>query len=225
MKILLVEDDEMLRNVLKIQLETLCFLVDTSADGESGSYLGRTNEYDLIILDGILPKRHGRQVCEEIRRAGKPTPILLLSMQSEIENKVSALNTGADDYLTKPFSSEELTARVRALLRRPKQIVGEILQCQDITLNTKRQTVMHGTQEVKLTKKEFMLLEHLMRNKGTVVSRGELLEHVWDSNVNVFSNSLETHILSLRKKLETKPASKLIFTLSGRGYKIDDQKT
>ncbi len=223
MKIFLVDDDETLRTSLKMRLEAACFSVDTAADGEQGSFMARTNEYDLIVLDGVMPKMTGWEACKAIREAGKTTPILMLSVQSEIQDKVGALNLGADDYLTKPFSFDEFLARVRALLRRPLGIVSEVLQCSDLTLDVHKQRVTRGKEDVRLTRKEFMLLEYLLRHKGGVVSRGDLLEHIWDSSVDVFSNTIESHILSLRKKIDVGKKTKLIYTVSGRGYKIDER--
>jgi two-component system copper resistance phosphate regulon response regulator CusR len=223
MKILIVEDDASVRNALKKALEAECFAVDVAEDGEKGSFLARTNTYDMVILDYLLPKKNGRQICEEIRKAEKNMPVLLLSVQSEVEDKVTALNLGADDYLTKPFSYDELMARVRALLRRPAQLKSEVLTFDDLSLDIRGQKVTRGRQEVYLTRKEFMLLEYLLRNQGSVVSRAMLIDHVWDSSIDTFSNTIESHILSLRKKIE-KPKRKIIQTVPGRGYKIDNHR-
>lgn len=223
MRILIVEDDELVRTALKQALEAQCFAVDVATDGERGSFMGRTNAYDLVILDNMLPKRRGEQICEDIRKAGKTMPILLLSVQSEVKDKVAALNVGADDYLAKPFSHDELIARVRALMRRPTPIAEEILQFDDISLDVRSQKVMRGKQEIYLTRKEFMLLEYLLRNQGNVVSRSMLIDHVWDSSIDPFSNTIESHILSLRKKIERK-RKKIIQTVPGRGYKIDTHR-
>ena len=221
MRILLVEDSKEIINFLKPSLEAELFAVDVAEDGEKGSFLGRTNDYDLIILDIILPKKGGLEVCREIREKGKTAPIIVLSVKTETVTKIELLNAGADDYLIKPFSLEELLARIRALLRRPKQIEGDILELDDLTLDTKRCTVKRGKREAHLTRKEFMLLEYLLRNKGIVLSRGMIMEHVWDMNVDPFSNTIESHILSLRHKIDFSGKKKLIHTVSGRGYKLD----
>jgi DNA-binding response OmpR family regulator len=146
---------------------------------------------------------------------------LVLSVKSETVKKVDLLNAGADDYLTKPFALEELLARVRALLRRPPEIEGDVLQVGDVSLDTKRFLVKRGKREVALTRKEFMLLHYLMRNQGVVLSRGMILEHVWDMSIDIFSNTIESHILSLRKKLHDTGGHRLIKTVPSRGYKIE----
>jgi DNA-binding response OmpR family regulator len=222
MRILIIEDSKEITNFLKLSLEGEQFVVDVAEDGEKGSFWARTNDYDLIILDNILPKKTGLEVCEEIRKSGKTMPIIVLSVRSETLTKIQLLNAGADDYLIKPFSFEELLARIRALLRRPKVIESEILQVDDLTLDTKKCLVKRGKkEEIYLTRKEFMLLEYLLKNSGSVLSRGMIMEHVWDMNVDPFSNTIESHILSLRRKIDIPGKKKLIHTVSGRGYKID----
>lgn len=221
MRILIVEDEEGIAAFLKAGLESEYFAVDVAEDGEQGSYLARTNDYDIIVLDNMLPKKTGSEVCEEIRRDGKNTPIIMLSAVSELGVKVELLNKGADDYLTKPFSLEELIARIRALLRRPKAVSSEILQIDDLVMDTKRHVTKRGDKEIYLTRKEFMLLELLMKKGGSVVSRGAIMEHVWDMNVDPFSNTIESHILNIRKKISVRGKSELISTLPGIGYKID----
>lgn len=224
MRLLIVEDEVEILNFLKKSLESECYVVDTAKDGERGSYLARTNEYDLIILDNIMPKKTGLEVCEDIRKDGKNTPILILSVKSEITTKVDLFNAGADDYLTKPFSVDELLARIKALLRRPKQIESEVLQINDLTLDVSKHEVMRGGQEINLTRKEFMLLKYMMKNQGTVLSRSMIMEHVWDMSVDPFSNTIESHIVSLRKKVDLPGKKKLIRTVAGRGYRIEDVK-
>ena len=221
MRILVIEDDTKLQSFIKESLEAELYAVDAASDGETGSYLARTNDYDLIILDLMLPEKDGHEVCEEIRSEGKTMPILVLSAQSDTAHKTNLLNSGADDYLTKPFALTELTARVRALLRRPTAIVGDVLTIGGIVLDTKKSTVHKGDEEIKLSRKEFMLLRYLMQNEGTVLTRGMMLEHVWDMSVDIFSNTIEAHILSLRKKLgDTDKGNQLIQTVPGRGYKM-----
>lgn len=221
MKLLIIEDDSSIRNVLRMSFEASCFAVDTAEDGEQGSYMARTNYYDLIILDNVLPKKLGKKVCQEIREAGKTTPIILLSMKSDVLEKVAVLDAGADDYITKPFSFEELLARIRALTRRPQKISENVFRIKDIELNADRHTVSKSGSEVELTKKEFALLEYLLKNKEKVLTRGQILEHVWDINADPFSNTIESHIVNLRKKIgDTR--KNIIKNLPGRGYKITE---
>ncbi len=222
MKILVVEDEDGIAALLKAGLESEYFVVDIAEDGEKGSYLGRTNEYDMIILDNMLPKRSGAEVCEDIRKLGITTPIIMLSARAEMGIKVELLNKGADDYLIKPFSLEELIARIRALLRRPSTFSSEILQIDDLVMDTKKHITHRGSKEVYLTKKEFMFLELLLKRKGTVVSRGTIIEHVWDMNIDPLSNTIESHILNVRKKITAHGEKQLIQTIPGVGYKIDD---
>ena len=224
MRILIVEDEVEILNFLKKSLENECYVVDAAKDGEKGSYLARTNHYDLIILDNIMPKKTGLEVCEDIRKEGKNTPILILSVKSEVTTKVDLFNAGADDYLTKPFSVDELIARIKALLRRPKQLQSEIFQVNDLTLDAGKHEVVRGGEEINLTRKEFVLLKYMMKNQGTVLSRSMFMEHVWDMTVDPFSNTIESHIMSLRKKIDSAGKKKLIKTVAGRGYKIEDAR-
>ena len=220
MRLLIVEDNKDVSDFLKVSLKNECFAVDVASDGEKGCFLALTNDYDLILLDYVLPKKDGRQVCEEIRNAGKTVPILVLSVRSEVATKADILNIGADDYLTKPYSFEELLARIKALLRRPKQIESEVLRIDDLILDTKKHLVKRGKKEIYLTHKQFMLLEYLMKNQGMVLSRGMIMEHVWDMEGDLFSNTIETHISALRRKIKSPQKRKLIQTVPGRGYKI-----
>lgn len=200
MRILIVEDDKKIRDFLKKSLEAQCYAVDIAVDGEEGSLLAKINQYNLIILDNVMPKKSGLDLCNNLRSEGFNVPILLLSVQTGTEMKVAALNSGADDYLTKPFSLAELLARVRALLRRPLQIEQEVMTYKDLLVDTKKHLITRNGEELTLTRKEFMLLVYLMQNQGTVLSRGMIMEHVWDMNADPFSNTIETHIASLRKK-------------------------
>ena len=220
MRILVVDDEPEICTLLRLALTQHSFSVDLAEDGEKASYLGRTNDYDVIILDNILPKKMGLQVCREIRAAGKTVPILVLSAMPESATKVALLDAGADDYLSKPFSMDELLARVRALSRRPKQIAAEVLTFADLILNTKAHTVYRAKREVHLTPKEFMLLEYLLRNKGAVLPRSMILEHVWNMDTDPFSNTIESHILSLRRKIDPDGKKSIIHTVPGVGYKI-----
>ena len=221
MRALVVDDEQDLREMLAENLRRERFAVDTAGDGTEGSYLARTNEYDVIILDNMLPEKSGISVCSDVRRTGRVVPIIMLSVLTDSWRKVELLNAGADDYLSKPYSFDELMARVRALLRRPKELLGEVLTIDTLSVDTKRQIVSRNETRVHLTRKEFMLLEYLMRHQGAVLSRGMILEHVWDMMSDPFSNTIESHIRGLRKKLHLPGERPLIHTVSGRGYKID----
>lgn len=220
MRILVIEDDKDIGEFLEASLKSELYSVDLANDGETGSFMARTNEYDLIILDYALPKKDGKEVCKEIREAGKSVPIIMLTVQSELPDKIEMLNLGADDYMTKPFSFDELLARSRAVMRRPKQIQSDVLQLDDLKVDSIRYRVYRGEREIVLTRKEFQLLEYLLRNRENVVSRGMIMEHVWDKHGDIFSNTIETHILNLRKKIEDAGKRRLIHTVPGRGYRV-----
>lgn len=219
MKILIIEDDISIRNVLRVGLESKSHSIDTAENGEEGSYLARTNEYDVILLDNVLPKKQGAQVCKEIRTAGIYTPILMLSVKSEIMEKVDLLNTGVDDYMTKPFSFEELVARINTLSRRGGKIEEKILTIGKIEIDRTRQIVKRNGREIYLTRKEYSILEYLSKNKNSIISRTQISEHVWNMDLDPFSNTLETHILNLRKKLKDTSKS-IIQSIPGRGYRL-----
>lgn len=219
MRLLIIEDDISVRNVLRLGLESESYTVDEAENGEQGSYLARVNQYDLIILDNVLPKKLGKEVISEIRQAGLNTPVILLSAKSDINSKVELLNLGADDYLTKPFSFEELKARISSILRRPSKIEDVVLKIGKIYLNVDTHEVRNGQKKLYLTRKEFQMLELLMKNSGRVLSRSIIMEKVWDINADPFSNTLEAHIRNLRKKLGD-TQKRLIRNIPGRGYKL-----
>jgi DNA-binding response OmpR family regulator len=221
MKILIVEDEIDIRAYLKRNLEAECFVVDTAEDGATGLLMAKTNNYDLIILDNLLPKKLGKEVCQELRALGRALPILMLSVRSDVSTKVDLLNAGADDYLIKPFSFDELLARVHALFRRPQVVLGNVINLGDIVLDSLRHRVTRAGATVVLTRKELMLLEYFMRNPGTVLSRGMIMEHVWDMHADPFSNTIESHVLSLRKKMDVRGTQKCILTIPGRGYRFE----
>lgn len=221
MRILLIEDEKEIIDFLKPALEEECFAVDIANDGEKGSFLAITNDYDIIILDLNLPKKHGLEICKEVRKSGKNTPIIVLSVKSEIPTKVELLDAGADDFLTKPYSFDELLGRMKAILRRPSKVEGEILKTDDLILDLKKQTVKRGGEDIYLTRKEFAFLEYLVRNKGNVMSRAMIMEHVWDMNADPFSNTIESHVMNIRRKIDIPGKKKLIQTIPGRGYKIN----
>ena len=218
MKILIIEDNEDIVDSLKSSLEEECFVVDVARDGEEGSSLARKNNYNLIILDYMLPKKDGRQICQEIREKKKDVYIIIMSVKSEITTKVDFFEMGADDYIIKPFSFAEMLARIKAILRRPHGIQSQIIELRDFVLDTKNHLVKKDNKDIYLTRKESMILETLAKNKGSVVSRTLIFEEVWDSNADFFSNAIEMHIRNLRKKMGD---NNLIKTFPGRGYMID----
>lgn len=222
MKILIIEDDKEVLDYLKNSFINISHTVDTATNGADGSYMARTNGYDAIILDYSLPEKSGYTVCTEIRSAGSSSPIIFLSMNHSTQHKISCLEAGADDYVTKPFAFEELHARIKALQRRPQKIESPLLFCGNITLDTKKQMAYLNAVPVRLTRIEYDLLEYLLRNKGMVLSRGIIMEHVWNAESDPFSNTVESHITNLRKKIITPGNEGMIRNIPGRGYIIDE---
>lgn len=222
MKILLVEDDVDVVQSLLPALKEAGYIIDTASDGESACAYAQSHECDLIILDYNLPKLNGREVIKNIRENDIDVPIIMTTVHHELKDKVDLLNLGADDYLAKPFALAELLARIKALLRRPKKWEGNLLKICDLELNPDNFSVTKNGARVTLSTKEFSLLEYLLRHKGRVLSRQTIMEHVWDENADPFSNTIETHIRNLRKKLEA-DGRRFIFTVSNRGYKIDEE--
>lgn len=222
MRILIADDEPSVRILLQETLKNEGFAVDTADDGEHALSLARTNDYDVIVLDNRMPRRTGLEVVRTLRDEDNATPILMLSVLDDVRQKADLLNLGADDYLVKPYSHEELVARIRALLRRAKTLTHDTLTADDLVLDVKRHTAHRSNNELTLTNKEFTLLEYLMRNAGSVLTRGMIMEHVWDMNIDPFSNTIESHVASLRKKIEPPGAKKLIHTINGRGYKFED---
>jgi len=221
MRLLLIEDEKDIAEFVKSNLETEFYTVDVAFDGERGSFLARTNEYDLIICDYVLPKQNGPEVVKEIREDKKHVPIIMLTVKSEIEDKMNLFNLGVDDYLTKPFLFEELLAHIKAVLRRPPQRENQILKIDDLLVDSDRHLVKRGRQVINLTRKELSLLEYLLKNRGRVISRIVIMEHVWDANADPFSNTIESHVANLRRKINLPGKKELIHTISGRGYKAD----
>lgn len=221
MRVLIVEDDVDTRDFLKRAFEAECHTVDATADGERGLLLGRMNAYDIIVLDQILPKKSGLEICRELRAAGNATPIIVTTVRSAIDQKVEMLNTGADDFLSKPYALDELKARMRAITRRPTHIDFSTYTVADLSLNSATQKITRGKREIHLTRKEFSILEYLMKHKGAIISRGTIMEYVWNKEDDPFSNTIESHILNLRRKIEIRGRPKLIHNVPGRGYKIE----
>ena len=219
MRILVVEDEHKIASSIKKGLEQEAFAVDLAFSGNDGYDLASSENYDLIILDVMLPEMSGIQICQKLREANIHTPILMLTARGQVSDKVEGLNSGADDYLTKPFAFEELLARVKALSRRPKSSTGSIYQVDDLSLNTISYEVKRGSAKINLSSKEFSLLEYLMRNAGQVVSKDQIIEHVWDYDSDVLPNTVEVFVGYLRNKIG-KPD--LIYTVRGFGYKIGE---
>jgi DNA-binding response OmpR family regulator len=222
MKILIIEDNEKLASGIKRGLEQEGFAADYVLDGESGERRIEfgMHDYDLVILDIMLPKKDGITVCKDWRQANITIPVLMLTAKDTTEDKIIGLDSGADDYLIKPFSFDELTARVRALLRRPKEALPTELKIKDIILNTATRKVTRAGKEIPLTLKEFMVLEYLMRHPNQVVTRDELYDHAWDFAANAFSNTVDVHIKNLRKKIDNKNHEKVLETIRGVGYRF-----
>ncbi|MFA6554008.1 MAG: response regulator transcription factor [Candidatus Paceibacterota bacterium] len=221
MKLLIVEDDQQLAKTVKNDLMAQNNTVELTDNGADGSFLARSFEYDAIILDNSLPKKDGLTICREIRSAGKTTPILFLTIDGGIETKMMAFESGADDYLQKPFSLQELSARLKALSRRPVIVKNHILRVHDLELDSEKNIVRRGNRRIHPTRKEFGLLEYFMKNIGIVLSRAMLMEHVWTADNNPFSNTVEAHITNLRKKINTGNKPNLIANIAGRGYIMD----
>lgn len=222
MKILVVEDDKIIADALKEGLEDEAYAVDVAFAGDEGYRAALADDYDLIILDVMMPEMNGYEVCAKLRSAGKNTPILMLTAKNEEVDVVEGLDNGADDYLSKPFSFEVLLARIRALLRRPAEKSGEILRVGDLTLNPASKQVQRGKKSIVLTNKEYAVLEYLMRNPGRVLSKTMIISHVWDFDADVLPNNVELFIMFLRRKIDKPFKRKLIHTVSGFGYKIED---
>ena len=218
MRILLVEDEPDAARMLAKGLRRQKYAVDLATDGEAAGYQASINDYDLIILDVMLPHKDGLEVCRELRAAGSAVPVLMLTARDAVQDRIAGLDTGADDYLTKPFDFHEVLARVRALLRRGQALRPEIIQVADLTIATRAHRVERAGRQVELTGKEYTLLEYLARHAGEVVSRAEIGEHVWDENFDPFTNLIEVYIQRLRRKIDDGHELKLIRTLRGEGY-------
>jgi len=227
MRILIIEDEHKIANSIKKGLERESYAVDIAYDGEQGFDLAVTEDYDVIILDLMLPKMNGMEVCRKLRKEENVhTPILMLTAKSQLDDKVKGLNAGADDYLIKPFAFTELLARLKALIRRPKQALSLILSAEDLSLNTLTYEVKRGSQAIRLTKKEFALLEYFLRHKNIVLTKEQIIDHVWDYDADVLPNTVEVYIGYLRNKIDKPFKNKppLIQTIRGFGYKIGGKK-
>lgn len=223
MRVLLIEDDVTIARLLKEGLEDESYAVDIARDGSEGYRTAAADDYDVIILDIMLPEMNGYEVCRSLRNDGSKTPILMLTARDAERDIVEGLDTGADDYLAKPFSFDVLLARIRALLRRPNEKLEEILQVGDLKLDPSLKKVTRASQEITLTAKEYGVLEYLMRNKGKVLSKEQIISHVWDFDADVLPNNVELFIMFLRRKIDKPFKSKLIHTVSGFGYKLEEK--
>jgi len=222
MRILVIEDDHKIANAVKKGLEQESFAADVAYNGKDGLGFALTVDYDLIIIDRMLPEVDGIKVCTILRSKNINTPILFLTAKDKIKDRVEGLNAGADDYLVKPFAFEELLARIRALLRRPQSALENILTVDDLVLNTLTFEVSRGESKIKLSSKEFALLEYLMRNPNRILTKDNIISHVWNYDADILLNTVEVYIGYLRNKIDKpfKNNSTLIQTVRGFGYKI-----
>jgi two-component system, OmpR family, copper resistance phosphate regulon response regulator CusR len=201
-------------------LREQAYAVDIVTDGEDALYRASINDYDLVILDVMLPRKSGFEICREMRSAGSGVPVLMLTARDSVADRIAGLDTGADDYLSKPFDFHELLARVRALLRRGPVLQRETIQIADLTIDTQARRVRRAGRSVELTTKEYTLLDYLARHTDQVVCRADIGEHVWDQNFDPFSNLIEVYIQRLRRKIDDGHSSKLIRTIRGEGYQL-----
>jgi two-component system copper resistance phosphate regulon response regulator CusR len=219
-RILLAEDEPRVAGFIAKGLREQAYAVDIAGDGEEAAYCAKENEYDLVILDVMLPVKDGYAVCREIRASGAHTPILMLTARDAVDDRVAGLDSGADDYLTKPFDFKELLARLRALLRRSAEVRPPVISVADLTLNTAGHTVGRGGKPISLTAKEYALLEFLMLNQNRVVNREQIAQHVWDENFDPFSNIIDVYVGRLRAKIDAGFERPLIHTRRGAGYML-----
>ncbi len=218
MRVLVIEDEKKVADFISNGLAEEGYAVDVAHDGDQGYFLATTNEYDAILLDIMLPKMDGFTLCTKLRAEDNHTPILMLTAKDAIKDKVRGLDAGADDYLTKPFAFEELLARIRSLLRKKSLQQKTRFQVDNLVLDTITHIVSRGEREIQLSVKEYALLEYLMRNTGSVVTRTMIAEHVWDINFDTFTNVIDVYISYLRNKIDRGHDTKLIHTVRGRGY-------
>jgi len=222
---LLVEDELSAAQMLAKGLRERAYAVDVATDGEEALYRASINDYDLVILDVLLPRKGGFAVCREMRAAGSAVPVLMLTARDAVADRIAGLDTGADDYLTKPFDLHELLARVRALLRRGPVLRTEAIQLADLTIDTQARRVRRAGRTIELTGKEYALLDYLARHPDRVVGRAEIAEHVWDENFDPFSNLIEVYMQRLRRKIDEGHSRKLLRTIRGGGYMLSSGET
>nr|WP_311565928.1 response regulator transcription factor [Peptoniphilus grossensis] len=223
MKILVVEDEERLLESIREGLVHSGYVVDTALDGEEGSFMAFTNDYDLIILDINLPKKDGFEILREIRERDREVNIIMLTALSDVDDRVRGFDLGANDYVLKPFHFEELKARIRSLLRRQTTIKDAVIETSGISFDTRKRTFMIDGENLRLTAKEAGILEYLFFNLGRYVTTEELMEHVWNDEVDLFSNVVRVHMSALRKKLKARLGKNIIRNEIGKGYIIDEE--
>jgi DNA-binding response OmpR family regulator len=224
MKLLVVEDEHRIANSIKKGLEQERYAVDVAYTGTDGYDLASSEDYDLIILDLMLPDMDGLQICRQLRQKQNHTPILILTAKSQVQDKVIGLDTGADDYLSKPFSFEELLARIRALARRPKNLLDVVLTLEDLELDTVNYQTKRAGRSIMLSSKEFALIEYLLRHAHRILSKEQIIAHIWDYDADILPNTVEVYIRNLRRKIDLpfKGKPELIHTVRGFGYRIGD---
>jgi DNA-binding response OmpR family regulator len=224
MRILLVEDEPSAAQMLAKGLREQSYAVDVATDGEAAVYQAGINDYDLVILDVMLPLKDGFEVCRELRAEGLTFPIMMLTARDAPPDRVAGLDMGADDYLIKPFDFHELLARLRALLRRGPALRPETVEIADLSIDMRARRVRRGGRQIELTAKEYAFLEYLARRAGEVVTRAEIAEHVWEENFDPFSNLIEVYVQRLRRKIDEGHAPKLLRTRRGEGYVLASAK-
>lgn len=220
MRILIVEDEAKLAAALKRGLEDERYVVEVAEDGDEGMSYACNDDYDLILLDWMLPERSGEEVCRALRKEGVKTPIIMLTARGEVGDKVRALDVGADDYLVKPVAFEELLARIRAILRRPGEHSGPVLEIDDLSLDPGKFLVTRGGKQLELSAKEFALLEYFMRHPNQTIPKDTLLTHVWDYERDVLPNTVEVYVGYLRRKIDLPDSTPLLHTVRGIGYRL-----
>jgi len=218
MRILVVDDDPELTDILQRALTEQLYHVEVAYDGQSAQHMVLSEDYDLVVLDLMMPRTDGVTVCRNVREAGKTTPIIMLTARDGTEDRILGLDAGADDYLVKPFSMGELLARIRAVIRRIQQMPNDVLRVGSLSLDPHSSFVRRGEREILLTAKEFALMLYLMQHPDRVLTRSEILENVWDSNYDGFGNVVDVYINYLRNKLEEEGEPRVIETVRGRGY-------
>ena len=218
-----MEDEKKIADFIKRGLKEEGYAVDVAYDGEEGLFLAKTNDYDLVLLDLMLPKIDGLTICGKLKKDNVKTPVIMLTAKDTVKDKVAGLDSGADDYLTKPFAFEELLARIRAILRKRDAQAPTMLKVADLELDLITHKVTRASKEIALTTKEYSLLEYLMRNKDIIVTRTMISEHVWDIDFDTFTNVIDVYINYLRNKIDSGFDDKLIHTVRGRGYILKEE--
>lgn len=218
MRILIAEDERLLRNIIEKRLKENGYSIDACRDGEEASDYLAVGQYDCIILDIMMPKKDGLQVLRDIRSAGNQTPVILLTARDSISDRVTGLDAGADDYLIKPFSAEELLARVRAMLRRQSENKTVVLKIADLEMDTVARRVTRQNTVIDLTAKEYALLEYFLHNQGHILTRTQIIEHIWNFDFDCDSNIVDVYVRYLRRKIDRNFEPKLIHTIRGSGY-------